>query len=210
MSRQTLLCIENTHNHGGGSVCPAQLTSDLAGIAHDAGLAVHMDGARVFNASVASGVDLADIAAPVDTLSFCLSKGLGAPVGSLLCGPSTLIDRARRFRHMLGGGWRQAGMLAAAGLYALDHHVARLADDHRRARRLAEAVSQAGRVRILAPVETNIVLLAPIDDSPDAFAARLASRGVRVSPVGPDALRAVLHLDVGDEDLEIAIRAFCG
>ena len=153
---------------------------------------------------------VAEIAAPADTLAFCLSKGLGAPIGSMLCGPAALVARARRFRHMLGGGWRQAGVLAAAGLWALDHHVERLADDHRRARALAEAIDASGRARVLAKPETNIVLFEP-EGGAEASAAMervLAARGVLVAGVYGSVLRAVTHLDVDDAGIGRAIEAF--
>lgn len=203
MSRPALVEIENTHNAGGGTVLDSAHVQRICGIAHDAGLRVHMDGARVFHAVVASGVPLDRIAAPVDTLSFCLSKGLGAPVGSLLCGPAVCIERARRFRHMMGGGWRQAGILAAAGLYALEHHVARLADDHRRAARIGQAIAASRVARLLSPVATNIVLFAPKDGlGVDDLVARLAGHGVLVAATGPDVVRIVTHLDVSEADAE--------
>jgi len=210
MSRQRLLCVENTHNHGGGTVWPLDLLSAVARTAHEAGLAVHLDGARIFNASIASGVPVREYAAQVDTISFCLSKGLGAPIGSMLCGPRALIALARRYRHQQGGSWRQAGVLAAAGLYALDHHVERLADDHRRARDLAAAIEGSRVARLLAPVETNIVLFAPARaglSAPD-LRMQLQQRGVFVSPVDPDTLRAVTHLDVDDDGIRHAIQVF--
>ncbi|MBM4397163.1 MAG: low-specificity L-threonine aldolase [Deltaproteobacteria bacterium] len=210
MSRQRLLCIENTHGFSGGAVLPLDHLDRVTAVARASSLATHMDGARVFNASVASGVPVRDFAARVDTISFCLSKGLGAPVGSCLCGPADLIRRARRHRHMLGGGWRQAGILAAAGLYALDHHVERLADDHRRARSLGEAIEASGAARLLEPIETNIVLFAaPGGPAPcDALQRRLAGRGVLVSRASPVVLRAVTHMDVDDFAIEKAGAAF--
>lgn len=206
MAPQRLLCLENTHNLGGGSVASAERVWALADLAHGAGLSVHVDGARIFNASVASGVPVAGLAAPADTVSFCLSKGLGAPVGSMLCGTAAFIRKARRMRHMLGGGWRQAGILAAAGLYALDHHVERLADDHRRARALGEAIEASRSLALRAPVETNIVLFGPRDGTadPEALRLRLEGLGIRVVRFAPTALRAVLHLDVSEE---AAVRA---
>lgn len=209
MSRQRLLSLENTHNRGGGSVMSIERLAALARIARDAGLAVHLDGARIFNASVASGVPVREYASRVDTLSFCLSKGLGAPVGSVLCGPRALIAEARRYRHQMGGSWRQAGVLAAAGLYAIDHHVGRLAEDHRRAQVLGEAVAASRVARLLALVETNILLFAPSDpsrlDGP-GLASALQERGVLVGLVDPGTLRAVTHLDVDDRGIERAAR----
>jgi len=208
-SRQRLLCIENTHNRGGGTVVPLDHVRELSRMARDAGLETHMDGARIFNASLASGVPVRDYAAQVDTISFCLSKGLGAPVGSLLCGTSATIDQARRFRQILGGGWRQAGIIAAAGIYALENHVERIEDDHCRARRLGEAVEGSSAVRLLSPVETNIVVFGSKRPGVDAagLQSSLEALGVRVSLVTYGVLRAVLHLDVDDDDLYHAINA---
>lgn len=210
MSRQRLLCLENTHNRGGGSVMGLDRLSALSAMARGAGLSVHLDGARIFNASVASGVPVRAYAVHVDTLSFCLSKGLGAPIGSLLCGSRTFINEARRRRHLLGGSWRQAGVLAAAGLYALDNHVERLEEDHRRAQVLARAIEESRASRLLGPVETNIVLFEPAEpsrlDGPGIVRA-LRSRGVLVSLMDARTVRAVTHLDVDDEGLERATRA---
>lgn len=211
MARQRLLCLENTHNRGGGSVMSVERMASLVRMARDAGLAVHLDGARIFNACIASGVSVRDFARYADTVSFCLSKGLGAPVGSVLCGPRDLIGEARRVRHQMGGSWRQAGVLAAAGLYALDHHVERLAEDHRRAQRLGEAIFASRVARLAAPVETNIVLFAPRDPrrlDALALAAALRERGILVGMLDRDTLRAVTHLDVDDEGIERAVKAF--
>ncbi len=209
MSRQRLFWLENTHNGGGGTIEPLDHLREVCAIARDAGLAIHHDGARVFHASVATGVPVREYAAFADTLQFCLSKGLGAPVGSLLCGPAALIDSARRFRHMLGGGWRQAGILAAAGMYALDHNVERLADDHRRTRALAAAIDQSGLARVLTPPETNILLFAPREPwTAQGLVDALAAKGVLVSEVSPGVLRAVFHLGVDDRGLARATAAF--
>lgn len=210
MPRQRLLCLENTHNRGGGSVMSLGLMAELSAIAHEAGLAVHLDGARIFNASIASGVPVREYAALADTVCFCLSKGLGAPVGSLLCGRREDIVRARRFRHQMGGSWRQAGILAAAGLYALEHHVQRLTEDHRRAKVLAEAISQSRAARLVFPVETNIVLFEARENSrlsAQEIVAALREKGVLVGLMDQKTLRAVTHLDIDDEGLEIAVRA---
>jgi threonine aldolase len=173
-------------------------------------VALHLDGARLFNAAVAEGAPVSAWGASCDTVSVCLSKGLGAPVGSVLCGSAEQIRLAHRFRKMMGGGMRQAGILAAAGLYALEHHVDRLADDHRRARRLAEAVAGLPGVR-LEPglVRTNIVAFDLGPDAPDAAAVCAAvAETVRVLPIGPRRIRAVVHLDVDDAGIERAIGAF--
>jgi len=170
---------------------------------------VHLDGARIFNASVASQIPVADFAAEVDALSFCFSKGLGAPIGSMLVGTQEFVDRARKVRRMLGGAMRQVGVLAAAAAYALDNNVERLADDHRRARRLAEGFASA-RPGCVDPstVETNIVYIELGDLDPAGVSAALWERGVRIYPYAPGVLRAVTHLDVDDAGIERAIEAF--
>ena len=206
-----LLMVENTHNLCGGAVISASHLSDLTGVARAHGLAVHLDGARLFNAAAASGTSARDFAATADTISFCLSKGLGAPVGSMLCGSGEAIARARRVKSRLGGAWRQAGIIAAAGLHALAHHVERLTEDHRRARALAEAASATGAWAPPHEVETNIVYLDRTQDGVPAgpdLAAALADRGVLVNPTGPEQIRLVTHLDVGDAGVEQAVEAF--
>jgi threonine aldolase len=191
------LSVENTHNFGGGAVVPLSDLQALREFADRTGVGVHIDGARIWNAHVASGTKLSEYGAIADMLAVCLSKGLGAPVGSLVVGPQPAIDEARVWRKRLGGGMRQVGILAAAGLYALEHHIDRLAEDHRNARLLAEAcgVDPAG-------VESNIVVV----DVPDATALVAAAReqDLLVSAVGPRALRMVTHLDVSAEQTEQA------
>ncbi len=204
----TLLMIENTHNRGGGKVMPAIALAAVAEAARTRGLRTHMDGARLFNAATFCDLPAAAFGQHVDSVSFCLSKGLGCPVGSLLCGPKDFIQRAFRFRKMLGGGMRQAGILAAAGLHALDHHLPDLRADHHRARRLAEALAHLPDVEIdLASVHTNIVIFKVRHRRPAAVCAALAD-WVRVLPFGGDTVRAVTHRDVDDEDIERAILAF--
>ncbi len=207
MSRQRLFWMENTHNAGGGAVVPIDIMRETSSIAHDAGLRVHIDGARICNASVASGVPVSEYADCADTISFCLSKGLGAPMGSLLCGSAELVAKARRFRHMLGGGWRQAGVLAAAGLYALEHNRQRLAQDHENAATLARAIEKSGTLRVTAPVETNMVMFATIDASfsNQDLIDRLAVLGVRVGRSTCGSVRAVTHLDIGSREMAHAI-----
>ncbi len=203
--RSRLLCVENTHNMGGGTVWPLELLREVTQGARSLGLALHLDGARIMNASVASGTAPDVIAAAFDTVSFCLSKGLGCPVGGLIAGSKELIEKARRYKQALGGAMRQAGILAAAGLYALEHHVERLADDHRRARRLAEGLAEIpGIVIDLESVETNMVYFTHRSVPPDTLRAALAARGLLVS-AGGGRLRAVTHLDVGDEEIEEAL-----
>jgi threonine aldolase len=199
-----LLCVEDTHNRGGGTVHPLDRLDALAATAHASGVATHLDAARGFNAVVQSGVPLARRAAGFDTVSFCFSKGLGAPVGSVLCGPTSLMPTARRVRKLLGGGLRQAGILAAAALYALDHHIDRLADDHRRARELSMGLLMAG-YQVKLP-QTNILYVDVADAS--SLQARLADAGVRCVATSPTRIRLVTHLDVGDAGIARAITAF--
>ncbi len=206
----SLVCIENTANRGGGTCYTSQEIDEICQIAHDAGCQVHMDGARLFNAVVATGTDASKIVENCDSISICLSKGLGAPVGSLLVGSREFIDKAHRWRKMFGGGMRQAGVLAAAGLYALEHNIERLADDHARARRLAEAVdSMDGFAVSLEAVETNMcyISLTSGQSAGDVIAA-LGEKGVDLLEVGPNTLRAVCHLHIEDDDIERAINAF--
>jgi threonine aldolase len=206
--RTSLLCLENTHNGAGGRVLPPALAGEIAALARSRGLAVHLDGARLWNASVATGVALRDLARPADTVMVTLSKGLGCPVGSVLAVPAALRDDAWRLRRRLGGAMRQAGVLAAAALYALDHHLDRLAEDHRRARDLAHAVGRIPGVRVVPP-ETNIVMIHLDESGPDADEARagLEARGVRLSRFSRHRLRAVTHLDVDDDGIGAAARA---
>jgi len=208
-SRVSLVCAENTHNRAGGATVPIERLRVLAAAAHAHDVRVHLDGARLWNASVASGVPIAEWAATADSVMMCFSKGLGAPVGSILVGDEAFIHRARRVRKRLGGGMRQAGILAAACLYALDHHLTRLADDHARARRLAAGLRAAGGVRVEEP-DTNIVIATlehPALD-PDALLASLERRGVRMVAFGVRRLRAIVHLDVDDAGVARAIAAF--
>ncbi len=201
--RTRLVALENTHNRGGGKVLPQDVVVAVAERARAHELSLHLDGARLFNASVASGRPPRELAAPFDTVSVCLSKGLGAPVGSLLAGDAARVTAAHRFRKMLGGGMRQVGVLAAAGLYALHHHVERLADDHRNAKTFASRVSKSRSLRVLAP-DTNIVMVDLDGDASakpaETLAARAQERGVRLSVFGPKRLRAVTHLDVSEDD----------
>jgi threonine aldolase len=206
--RTSLVCLENTHNGSGGRVLPIALAGAVAALARSRGLAVHLDGARLWNAAVATGASLAELAACADTVMVTLSKGLGCPVGSALALPASLHERAWRLRRRLGGAMRQSGVLAAAALYALDHHRDRLSEDHRRARDLADAVGGIPGVRVVPP-ETNIVMIHLSDDGPDADAARagLEERGVKLSRFSRRRLRAVTHLDIDDEDIDAAARA---
>jgi threonine aldolase len=192
------IAVENTHNFGGGTVQPASAVRAVVALAREHRLGLHLDGARLWNAHVATGVPLADLAEGFDTVSVCLSKGLGAPVGSVLVSSAERIAEARVWRKRYGAGMRQLGILAAAGRYALDHHVARLADDHARARRLASALGVDP-----AAVPTNIVVLDAADAPGVAMKAR--EQGVLVSALGPRFLRLVTHLDVDDNAIDRAI-----
>ncbi|MFC3688409.1 GntG family PLP-dependent aldolase [Aquipuribacter hungaricus] len=205
------VAVENTHNFGGGTVQPLEQLQALRAGTAEAGVAVHLDGARLWNAHVATGVPLAVYGGLSDTVSVCFSKGLGAPVGSVLVTTADRIARARVLRKRYGGGMRQAGVLAAACLHALDHHVDRLAEDHVRARRLAEACAAAmpGSV-VPAAVETNIVVLRTHDVPAAAVAAAAARQGVLVSALGPRVVRAVTHLDVDDAAVDRACEVLSG
>lgn len=192
------ISVENTHNFSGGRVQPASRLRHLRAVADRAGVAVHVDGARVWNAHMATGTPLADLGSAVaDTMGVCLSKGLGAPVGSLMLGTADHVAEARVWRKRLGGGWRQAGVLAAAGLYALDHHIERLADDHANARLVADAAGVDPQT-----VDSNIVVITSADAA--GLVARCRQEGVLVSAVGPTAVRACTHLDVSARDAKRA------
>jgi threonine aldolase len=200
------IAVEQTHNLGGGGVVPLEILRRLRTVADAAGVALHCDGARIWHAHVAEGVPLAAYGELFDTLSVCLSKGLGAPVGSLVVGSAAHIAQARVLRKRLGGGMRQVGILAAAGQHALDHHLTRLADDHARARRLAEALEPFGVVRA-AEVRTNLVMLDLTKSALDApsLVAAAAERGVLMAAMLPRTARLVTHLDVTDDDIDVAI-----
>jgi threonine aldolase len=195
--RTAAISVENTHNFAGGAVLPLDDLQELREWATGVGTAVHLDGARIWNAHVATGVPLAEYGAIADVMAVCLSKGLGAPVGSLMIGSRDAVDEARVRRKRMGGGMRQVGILAAAGLHALDHHVERLAEDHAHARLLAEACGLDP-----ASVDTNIVVLERSDAT--AFVAAAADAGVRVATVGPTTVRMVTHLGVSGDDARSA------
>jgi threonine aldolase len=196
------VAFENTHNRAGGRIFPLPQLKDAAAAARAQGLALHLDGARLWNAVVATGTPAPVWAEPFDTVTFCLSKGLGAPVGSLVCGSAEVVRRVHRARKLLGGGMRQAGILAAAGLHALEHHVERLAQDHAHARRLAEGLSALG-FAVETPPETNMVMFRVED--PARFLRETRARALLVNPVSPGRFRAVTHLDVSAADVGEAL-----
>jgi threonine aldolase len=211
-----LVCLENTHNRHGGTCCTPEEIEAVAAVAHAARVPVHIDGARLFNAVVALERDAREFARHADSVTFCLSKGLGAPVGSVVCGSAEFVTRARRVRKMVGGGMRQAGVLAAAGLVALERMVDRLAVDHANARALAGAVAALPGLTVdLASVQTNIVIIrvsrgdrAASARSAEALVAGCAARKVKIHAMGPTAIRCVTHKDVDAEDIRRAIEAF--
>jgi threonine aldolase len=205
--RSRLVALENTHNRAGGRVFPQADVVEIAAFARGRGLGVHLDGARIWNAAVATGLSPAELAAPADTVSACFSKGLGAPVGSVLAGSRAAIERAHRFRKMLGGGMRQVGVIAAAALYALEHHRDRLADDHALATRLARGLGGVPGVHCDAEsVETNIVNMELSELDAASCVRALGERGVLVNATGPRMIRWVTHLDVDGDAVERALQ----
>ena len=204
----TLVCLENTHNKGGGAAStPAQMQA-VVEVAHTHGMKVHLDGARAFNAAVAQGLSIAELLHGLDSAQLCLSKGLGAPVGSLLVGSKVTIKRARKWRKMVGGGLRQAGILAAAGLYALEHHVERLHEDHENAQVLAEALDQVQGLKVLRPdIMTNILCVDTTDSGKSGveWVKIMADQGIKIGANGPFSIRFVTHLDVNRNDIMEAI-----
>jgi len=205
--RTSLVCLENTHNRAGGTITALATIHAIGDLARSKNLAFHLDGARLWNAAAATGIEEREWAAPFDTISVCLSKGLGAPVGSLLVGSQSDILRARRVRKALGGGMRQAGLLAAAGLHALQHHRSGLVVDHIKAKRLANGLSAMKCVSLdPASVETNIVMIDIVNGRSAAdVLLQLESAGVRMVPFGPTRIRATTHRDVSEEDIETAL-----
>jgi threonine aldolase len=206
-----LICLENTHNRGGGSIYPIEKMSQISRFAKSRGLQVHLDGARLWNASVATGIKPQEYAQWADSVSVCLSKGLGAPVGSLVAGTKTFIDRVHRFRKMFGGGMRQVGIIAAAGIYALDHHIDRLKEDHQNAKRLALGLEEIKGISINPEhVETNILIfdVAETGMTGTQVTDEMKEQGVLIHPVGKTQIRLVTHLDVSSENIEVALKAF--
>lgn len=199
--RTSLVVVENTHNRAGGRIFPQSDVLHIVREAHDRGLAAHLDGARLWNASVALGVAPAELAAPFETASVCFSKGLGAPVGSAFVGSRDHVRAAHRFRKMLGGGMRQAGVLAAAALHALEHHFARLADDHAAARAFADALRGAPGIDVPSIIDTNIVQITVTRVPAAEIVRQAAERGVLLNATSPRTLRAVTHLDISTADV---------
>ncbi len=205
----SMVCVENTSNRGGGTCYPLSNLDSISEIARENGCRSHMDGARIFNASIATGEEVSRIAMGYDSVSICLSKGLGAPIGSALVSSAGTINRAHRWRKMFGGGMRQAGVIAAAGIFALENNVERLADDHIRARRLAEAISEIPGFSVnIDQVQTNMVYISCKDGDADGLVSRLSNHGVDILTIDDSSVRAVTHLHITDEDIERTIVAF--
>lgn len=206
-----LICLENTHNRGGGSIYPLNKMAEIYRLAKSKNLLVHLDGARLWNASAATGIALREYAQWADSVSVCLSKGLGAPIGSLIAGSRGFIDRVHRFRKMFGGGMRQVGMIAAAGLYALDHHLERLKEDHKNAKRLAVGLKEVKGVSLDPKhVETNIVIfdISETGKTGPQIAEAIKQHGILIHAFGKTQIRLVTHLDVTEEDIEVALKVF--
>ncbi|MBS3905421.1 MAG: low-specificity L-threonine aldolase [Syntrophaceae bacterium] len=206
-----LICLENTHNRGGGAIYPIDKMAEIYWLAKSKGLLVHLDGARLWNASVATRIGLHEYGQWADSVSVCLSKGLGAPIGSLVAGSRIFIDRVHRFRKMFGGGMRQVGIIASAGLYALDHHIERLKEDHQNAKRLAVGLKELKGVSLDPKhVETNIVIFDVTETGKPGFqiAEAMKRHGILIHAFGKTQIRLVTHLDISSEDIEMALNVF--
>ncbi len=204
----TLLCLENTHNRCGGAVLTADYTSSVAELAHQHGLRVHLDGARILNASIALGLPASELVKDADSVCFCLSKGLSAPIGSLICGTDEFVENARKRRRMIGGGMRQAGTIAAAGIVALKTMIERLEEDHSNARRLAEGLDSIPGIKVSHPkIQTNIVMFESLlgASGPEFTQEMMSNRGVKVGYRGDQRFRAVTHRMVSAEDIDEAL-----
>jgi threonine aldolase len=210
LPKTKLICLENTHGRSGGTIFPIDEIKRINAVAKESNIKMHLDGARIWNASVASGIALSEYAKYFDSISVCLSKGLGAPVGSVIIGSADFIEQARVFRKMFGGGMRQVGILAAAGLYAIENNMKRLADDHKKAKKLGEAISKLKTFQIdLNLVQTNMVIAEIVDGvSQDEVLNKLRSNGLLLTPERHNCIRAVSHLDVSFEDIQLAADVF--
>jgi threonine aldolase len=205
----SLVCVENTSNRGGGTYYSQVDLDAIAKVAHDNNCAAHLDGARLFNAVIATSTEPIRMVRDYDSISICLSKGLGAPVGSVLVGSSEFIAKAHRWRKMFGGGMRQAGILAAAGIYALENHIIRLAEDHMRAKNLANAINTMDSFSVnLDTVQTNMVYISCIDGQAEKLVEKLAKEGIDILTINDSTVRAVVHLHITDEDIDRTIHAF--
>jgi threonine aldolase len=208
--RTRLICLENTHNHCNGSPLTTEYTKEVAILARKHNLQVHLDGARIFNAAVALGVDVRELAGPVDSVSFCLSKGLSAPVGSVICGSDEFISEARRNRKILGGGMRQCGIIAAAGITALEQMTERLTEDHANARQLAEGITEIPGLSLdLEQVQTNIIYfdLTSKKVTAEVLVKQLVNQGIKILNLGPNRLRAVTHYGITSKDIDTTLTA---
>lgn len=206
--KTSLICLENTHNRAGGTIYPIEKIQETAKVAKAHSLKMHLDGARIFNASVETGISIKEYSGHFDSISFCFSKGLGAPVGSILCGEEDFIERAHKYRKILGGGMRQSGIIAAGALYAIENNIERLKDDHKKARYFACEISKLDFVELdLASVQTNIVVFKTTKDASKIKAA-LDEKGLLLTNEGTERMRAVFHLDVSDDDTSEAVRIF--
>lgn len=205
-AQAAVICLENTHNRSGGRILRPSYVADVARLARRHGVALHLDGARIFNAAIGLGRDVSDMVADADSVQFCLSKGLSAPIGSMLVGSGRFVTAARRIRKMLGGGMRQAGIVAAAGIVAIQE-AARLAEDHTRAARLARGLAEVPGIDVLPDVETNIVMfqIEPAAYRPADFIAAVRALGLSVAELGPGRIRAVVHQGVTDDDIDDAV-----
>ncbi len=210
--RTSLVCVENTHNRGGGMIYPFDMIKEVSGFAAEFNLKLHMDGARLANAVVVTGIPFIRWAELADSVNICFSKGLGAPVGSVLVSDAETIKRARDWRKRLGGGWRQAGLLAAACLYAIENNVERLGEDHTKAARIADTISADPRFALVYPVQTNIVIFEVIDVSIEieSFVSKLAQVGIRCLPFGGRRIRMVTHMDISFDDITYFEKTFSG
>ena len=200
-----LLCLEATHNYNGGMIPDLENLKKVAGKASGFGLKIHIDGARIWNAVIESGTSITEYTSLCDSMMFCFSKGLGAPIGSILVGSEEVINRARYIRKGLGGGWRKPGMLAAAAIYALDHHIDRLAEDHRRAQRIAETINENPELEIVGRVDTNMVFFRPIRGDLEAYSNKLTEKGILQSWQHFNAIRMVIYLGIDDAMIDYTV-----